>query len=185
MRQALARRYARIKRGEAPMPDLLLIDGGPGSCTRRIEVARRAWRCRVSSWSASPKARTAGPDRSAVLGRAGSCRLYLPPDSPALHLIQRIRDEAHRFAITGHRAVARQARGTSRCWRTSRASARSAARELLRQFGGLQGVRQASSRTSPRCTASAASSPSQIYRTHESGILTAAVRAMRLPIPIP
>jgi excinuclease ABC subunit C len=66
----------------------------------------------------------------------------LPPDSPALHLIQRVRDEAHRFAITGHRARRAKAR-TQSVLETVPGLGPRKRRELLRQFGGLQGVTRA------------------------------------------
>ncbi len=67
----------------------------------------------------------------------------LPPDSPALHLIQRVRDEAHRFAITGHRRRARAVAARNRCSRPCPGSGRPSAATLLQQFGGLQGVLRA------------------------------------------
>ena len=69
--------------------------------------------------------------------------VQLPPDSPALHLIQQIRDEAHRFAITGHRQRRAAARTTS-ILETIPGLGPKKRRDLLRQFGGLQGVARAS-----------------------------------------
>ena len=109
MRQALSRRYARIKKGEAPMPDLLLIDGGAGQLAEAVKVLSEL---EIEGVAVAGVAK--GADR-----RPGQERLFLPhqdlpiilpPDSPALHLIQRIRDEAHRFAITGHRQRRAKAR---------------------------------------------------------------------------
>jgi excinuclease ABC subunit C len=141
MRQALTRRYSRIKKGEVAMPDLLLIDGGPGQLTQAIEVLQEL---EITSVSIVGVAK--GADR-----KAGQERLFLahqdlptilPPDSPALHLIQRIRDEAHRFAIAGHRQRRAKAR-TESILETVPGLGPRKRRELLRQFGGLQGVTRA------------------------------------------
>jgi len=141
MRQALSRRYARIKKGEAPMPDLLLIDGGPGQLAEAVRVLGEL---EITGVTVAGVAK--GADR-----RAGQERLFLPgqdapivlaPDSPALHLIQRIRDEAHRFAITGHRQRRAKAR-TESVLETVPGLGPRKRRELLRQFGGLQGVSRA------------------------------------------
>jgi excinuclease ABC subunit C len=141
MRQALSRRYARIKKGEVPMPDLLLIDGGPGQLAQAIAVLQELQIEGVAMVGVSK-----GVDR-----RAGQERLFLahqelptilPPDSAALHLIQRIRDEAHRFAIAGHRQRRAKARKESVLETVPGLGPRKR-RELLRQFGGLQGVARA------------------------------------------
>jgi excinuclease ABC subunit C len=138
MRQALSRRYARIKKGEAPLPDLLLIDGGPGQLAEAIAVLKEL---EIDGLCVAGVAK--GADR-----RPGQERLFLageeqprilPQDSPALHLIQRIRDEAHRFAITGHRQRRAKAR-THSVLETVPGLGPRKRRELLRQFGGLQGV---------------------------------------------
>ncbi len=141
LRQALSRRYARIKRGEAPMPDLLLIDGGPGQLAEAVKVLQEL---------EIQEVRVAGVAKGADR-RPGQERLFLPeqpmpvllpPDSPALLLIQRIRDEAHRFAITGHRARRAKAR-TQSILETVPGLGPRRRRELLKQFGGLQGVARA------------------------------------------
>ncbi|HKR33196.1 MAG TPA: excinuclease ABC subunit UvrC [Steroidobacteraceae bacterium] len=141
LRQALSRRYARIKKGEAPLPDLLLIDGGPGQLAEAVAVLKEL---EIDGLCVAGVAK--GADR-----RPGQERLFLAgeeqprilaPDSPALHLIQRIRDEAHRFAITGHRQRRAKAR-THSVLETVPGLGPRKRRELLRQFGGLQGVARA------------------------------------------
>ena len=141
LRQALSRRYARIKKGEAPMPDILLIDGGPGQLAEAMKVLSEM---EIEGLAVAGIAK--GADR-----RPGQERLFLPnhevptilpPDSAALHLIQRIRDEAHRFAITGHRQRRAKAR-TQSVLETVPGLGPRKRRELLRQFGGLQGVSRA------------------------------------------
>ncbi|HEY7641378.1 MAG TPA: excinuclease ABC subunit UvrC [Steroidobacteraceae bacterium] len=141
MRQALSRRYARIKKGEAPLPDLLLIDGGPGQLAEAVAVLKELAIDGVCIAGVAKGAdRRPGQERLFLAGE-DSPRV-LPPDSPALHLIQRIRDEAHRFAITGHRQRRAKAR-THSVLETVPGLGPRKRRELLRQFGGLQGVARA------------------------------------------
>ncbi|MBA1145477.1 excinuclease ABC subunit UvrC [Ectothiorhodospiraceae bacterium WFHF3C12] len=141
MRQALERRFRRLKDGEGVMPDLLLIDGGKGQVAQARSVLDEL---QVDDVTVLGIAK--GPER-----RPGEETLFLmdsdesaelEPHSPALHLLQQVRDEAHRFAITGHR----QRRGKSR----TRSSLEDIPglgpkrrQALLRQFGGLQGVSRA------------------------------------------
>jgi excinuclease ABC subunit C len=141
MRQALTRRYARIKKGEVPMPDLLLIDGGKAQMAEAIAVLEQLEITGINIVGVAK-----GADR-----RPGQERLFLahhelpsilPPDSPALHLIQRIRDEAHRFAIAGHRHRRAKTRRESVLETVAGLGPRKR-RELLRQFGGLQGIARA------------------------------------------
>ena len=141
LRQALSRRYARIKKGEAPMPDLLLIDGGPGQLAEATKVLEELGieGLRVAG-VAKGADRRPGQERIFVPER--DAPLVLPPDSPALLLIQRVRDEAHRFAITGHRQRRAKAR-TQSILETVPGLGPRRRRELLKQFGGLQGVARA------------------------------------------
>jgi len=138
MAEALQRRYARVKKGEVPMPDVLFVDGGKGQLAEAVSVLRELeldWLTVVAV--AKGRARRPGAERLFLPGRMTALRL--PPDSPALLLIQQIRDEAHRFAITGHRQRRAKARNTSRLEQIPGLGPKKR-RELLRQFGGLQGV---------------------------------------------
>lgn len=138
MAEALRRRYARVKKGEVAMPDVLFVDGGKGQLSEAITVLdalEMDWLQVVAV--AKGRARKPGAERLFLRGRDTS--LSLPVDSPALLLIQQIRDEAHRFAITGHRQRRAKARRTSRLEQISGLGPKKR-RELLRQFGGLQGV---------------------------------------------
>ena len=138
MREALTRRYARIKKGEVPVPDILFVDGGKGQLAEAMTVLDELelnWVTVVAV--AKGRARRPGSERLYVPGR--KTPLALPPDSPALLLIQQIRDEAHRFAITGHRQRRGKARRTSALEEIPGLGPKKR-RELLRQFGGLQGV---------------------------------------------
>ncbi len=141
LRQALSRRYARIKKGEAPMPDLLLIDGGPGQLAEAVKVLQELEIEGVRVAGVAKGAdRRPGQERLFVPER--DTPIVLPPDSPALLLIQRVRDEAHRFAITGHRQRRAKAR-TQSILETVPGLGPRRRRELLKQFGGLQGVARA------------------------------------------
>ena len=138
MAEALGRRYARVKKGEVPMPDVLFVDGGKGQLGEAMRVLNELeldWLTVVAV--AKGRARRPGAER---LFRPGSDKaIQLPADSPALLLIQQIRDEAHRFAITGHRQRRAKARKTSPLESIPGLGPKKR-RELLRQFGGLQGV---------------------------------------------
>jgi excinuclease ABC subunit C len=141
MRQALTRRYARIKKGEVPLPDLLLIDGGPLQLAEAVRVLDELEIEGVRMVGVAKGAdRRPGQERLFLVGQESPT--ILPPDSPALHLIQRIRDEAHRFAITGHRQRRAKARRESVLETVPGLGPRKR-RELLRQFGGLQGIARA------------------------------------------
>jgi excinuclease ABC subunit C len=138
MGEALRRRYTRVKKGEVPMPDVLFVDGGKGQLAEAMKVLEDLeldWLRVVAV--AKGRARKPGAEQLFMPGDKTAMRL--PPDSPALLLIQQIRDEAHRFAITGHRQRRAKARKTSRLEEIPGLGPKRR-RELLRQFGGLQGV---------------------------------------------
>jgi excinuclease ABC subunit C len=146
MKQALTRRYARVKRGEVAMPDVLLIDGGPGQLAQAESVlAELDMKGITLIGVAKGVDRRAGQERLFLGGRLEEDRAptILPPDSPALHLIQRIRDEAHRFAITGHRNRRAKTRRESVLEAIPGLGPRKR-RELLKHFGGWQGISRAS-----------------------------------------
>jgi excinuclease ABC subunit C len=141
LRQALSRRYARIKKGEAPTPDILLIDGGPGQLAEAVKVLQE-FGIEGVTIAGVAKGADRRPGQERLFVPQQEAPIILPPDSPALHLIQRIRDEAHRFAITGHRQRRAKARRQSVLETVPGLGPRKR-RELLRQFGGLQGVSRA------------------------------------------
>jgi len=142
MRQALTRRYARIKRGEVPVPDILLIDGGKGQLAQAQSVLAELGIHDVLLVGVAKGAdRRAGQERLFLTN--SDTPLILSADSPALHLIQRVRDEAHRFAITGHRQRRAKARRESALEEIPGLGP-TKRRELLRQFGGWQGIAKAS-----------------------------------------
>lgn len=146
MKQALTRRYARVKRGEVAMPDVLLIDGGPGQLAQAEAVLAELDIKGITMIGVAKGAdRRAGQERLFLGGSLEEDRVptILPPDSPALHLIQRIRDEAHRFAITGHRNRRAKTRRESVLEAIPGLGPRKR-RELLKHFGGWQGIARAS-----------------------------------------
>jgi excinuclease ABC subunit C len=141
MRQALERRYRRVKAGEAPVPDVLLIDGGPGQLAQATEVlAELGVAVPAVVGVAKGADRRPGQERLFLPGQ--ETPLLLPPDSRALHVVQRVRDEAHRFAIAGHRARRAKTRQSSVLEEVPGLGP-GRRRELLKQFGGLQGVLRA------------------------------------------
>jgi excinuclease ABC subunit C len=141
MRQALTRRYEKVLRGEGRIPDLLLIDGGRGQVSAAAEVLAEVG-IEVPMIGVAK-----GPERKAGLEELvfadGREPRQLPPDHPGLHLIQQVRDEAHRFAITGHRARRGKARTTSSLEGIPGIGP-TRRRRLLEHFGGLRGVENAS-----------------------------------------
>jgi excinuclease ABC subunit C len=141
MHQALRRHGARIAAGERARPDLLLIDGGPGQVDAAVSALAEAGADGLPVVGVSK-----GADR-----RPGQERLHLPgdptpvileADSAALHFIQRVRDEAHRFAITGHRRR-RARRYRESILETVPGLGPARRRAILTHFGGLQGVMRA------------------------------------------
>ncbi|HEX2584382.1 MAG TPA: excinuclease ABC subunit UvrC, partial [Steroidobacteraceae bacterium] len=149
LRQAITRRYSRIKKGEVPLPDVLFIDGGENQLAVAVEVLKELDIQNVKLVGvAKGTDRRAGQERLFIVGNNESAVMpnaaTLPPDSAALHLIQRIRDEAHRFAITGHRQRRGKARRESILESVAGLGPRKR-RQLLQQFGGMQGVKRASS----------------------------------------
>lgn len=138
LRQALERRYTRIREGEVPAPDLLLIDGGLGQVNEVYAVlAGLGFADLMLVGVAKGPDRRPGQERLFIRGAAAP--RVLEAHSPALRLIQRVRDEAHRFAITGHRR--RRARRHSESVLEAIPGLGPAKRRaLLKHFGGLQGV---------------------------------------------
>ncbi len=138
MAEALHRRYARVKKGEVAVPDILFLDGGKGQLAAAMRVLGELGLDWVSVVAVA-KGRSRRPGAEQLFRPGESRAMTLPADSPALLLIQQIRDEAHRFAITGHRLRRAKARRSSRLEEIPGLGPKKR-RELLRQFGGLQGV---------------------------------------------
>ena len=145
MRQALTRRYEKVATGETAAPDLILIDGGKGQHRVAREVFAELGLDHLASIGvAKGEDRKPGLETLFVHGPSGphELPLQLGMDHPGFHLIQEIRDEAHRFAIVGHRARRAKARGRSKLDDVAGIGP-ARRKKLLAQFGGLEGVKAA------------------------------------------
>jgi excinuclease ABC subunit C len=141
MRQVLERRYQRVTADGGKVPDLILIDGGKG----QVGAARAAL-ADLGLHQACVVGVAKGPERKPgmeeLILESEERSLELPPAHPGLHLIQQIRDEAHRFAIVGHRARRGKARTTSMLNEIPGIGAKRR-QALIEHFGGLRGVQAA------------------------------------------
>ncbi|MEJ8568294.1 excinuclease ABC subunit UvrC [Wenzhouxiangellaceae bacterium CH-27] len=141
MKQVLTRRYGRLQAEEGELPDLVLIDGGKGQLKQAIEVLADLGLNDVALVGVA-KGPSRRPGYEEWVRPPPQAPLYPGPASPASHLVQRIRDEAHRFAITGHRASRTKA-STHSGLEDIPGVGPKRRRQLLSHFGGLQGVRKA------------------------------------------
>lgn len=141
MHQALMRRYTRLKKGEGKIPDILFIDGGKGQVSEAEKVLEELQINGVTLIGVAKGAdRKPGLETLIVSGETQP--VHLSQESPALHLIQQIRDEAHRFAITAHRQRRSKARTTSVLEEIPGLGPKRR-QMILKQFGGLQQVARA------------------------------------------
>ena len=142
MRQALTRRYEKVAAGEGVRPDLILIDGGKGQMGVAREVLAELGLDIMMFGVAKGESRKPGLEE--LVFPDGREPVHMRPDAPALHLIQEIRDEAHRFAITGMRAARAKVRvGGGQLEEIPGIGPKKRAR-LLQRFGGVRGVAAAS-----------------------------------------
>ncbi|CEP35549.1 UvrABC system protein C [Halomonas sp. R57-5] len=162
MQQALTRRLKRVKSGEAIAPDILIVDGGKGQLNMAREVFKQLDISNIMLLGVA-KGTTRKAGLESLFVETADNPLDLDPASPALHLIQHIRDESHRFAIAGHRAQRDKARRTSTLQDIPGIGPKRR-RELLRFFGGLQGVQKASRDELARVPGINASLAESIYR---------------------
>lgn len=140
--QVIKRRYLRIKKGEASIPDVLLVDGGQGQLSAAASVLKELQLENVML-VAIAKGQDRKPGRESLYLRGISQAIKLPANSPALYLIQKIRDEAHRFAIEGHKARRKKQQYSSPLDGINGLGPKRR-RALLRNFGGLQAITRAS-----------------------------------------
>ena len=142
MLQALTRRYTRLKKGEGKLPDVLFIDGGKGQLTQAAKVMEELQITEVFVIGvAKGEERRAGMEQLFTLNNKQA--ILLQHDSLALHLIQQIRDEAHRFAITSHRNRRNKSRTMSPLEGIAGLGPKRR-QSLLKHFGGLRGITRAS-----------------------------------------
>jgi len=141
MEQTLRRRYTRLQAGEGRLPDVLFIDGGKGQLHAASSVLDDlgVQGVRLVGVAKGPDRR---PGMEQLFLSGQEAPLILPADSPALHLVQQIRDEAHRFAITGHRQR-RGGRRSASVLEDIAGVGPTRRQRLLKHFGGLRGLARA------------------------------------------
>lgn len=141
--QAVARRYTRIARNEIPAPDLLFIDGGKGQVAAALQALKELQMDDSVVLIGVSKGPERRPGEEELHFAGGGEARVLEADDPALHLIQQIRDESHRFALAGHRGQRARTRTSSELEDISGLGAKRRS-ALLREFGGITQVRRAS-----------------------------------------
>lgn len=167
--QAITRRYQRIRRGEIEAPDLLLIDGGKGQVAAVMQALTQLGMANIRTLGVAK-----GPDRKPgmeiLIPAETRLPFVLPSHSPALLLIQQIRDEAHRFAITGHRQRRAKAKNQSALEGIPGLGPKRR-QQLLKQFGGLREISRAGVETLSRIDGISLQMAQRIYDTfHEQEI---------------
>lgn len=166
MSQALSRRYTRLKKGEGRLPDVLFVDGGKGQMSQAENILEELQITGVVLVGVAK-----GPTRKAGLESlfvSGGDELTLSPDNPALHLIQHIRDESHRFAITAHRNRRSKKRKESVLEGIDGVGPKRR-RALLRHFGGSQRVEAASTEELAKVEGISRKLAEHIYATLHNG----------------
>ncbi len=161
MRQALERRFERVNAGEARMPNLLLIDGGRGQLRVTLEVLDHL-NIHDLAVVAVAKGPSRKPGAEQLLRPGYQSPISLPADSAALHLIQQVRDEAHRFAIAGHRAQRGKARQSSTLEDIEGLGPKRR-KNLLQSFGGPRQVARAGVNELKRVEGISGNMASRIY----------------------
>ena len=140
MEQVLDRRFTRLSKGEGKIPGMLLIDGGKGQLTQAKEILEKYQLPEIVLVGiAKGISRRAGQETLFLSLESGYREIAMKTDSPGLHLLQQIRDEAHRFAITGHRQRRGKARRMSNLESIPGLGPKRR-RELLTHFGGQQAI---------------------------------------------
>lgn len=143
MRQAVLRRYDKVAAGEGVCPDLILIDGGKGQVGAAFSALEELGLSHLPMIGVAKGVERKPGLEQLIFPEGRKSPLQLPPEHPGLHLVQEVRDEAHRFAITGHRARRGKTRKTSRLEDIGGVGP-TRRRALLAHFGGLQEIMAAS-----------------------------------------
>ena len=141
IRQAVQRRYEKVAKGELEAPALILIDGGKGQLAAALSALEEVGLSNLTMIGVA-KGEGRKPGLENLVFTNGREPVQLPAEHPALHLIQEIRDEAHRFAISGHRAQRSKTRTTSRLDEIAGIGPKRR-KALISHFGGLQGITNA------------------------------------------
>ena len=141
IRQAVLRRYEKVASGDSAAPLLILIDGGKGQVGAAKSALDELGLSDLPLLGVA-KGEARKPGLESLIFADGREPLQLAPEHPALHLIQEIRDEAHRFAVSGHRAQRGKTRRTSRLEEIAGVGPKRR-KALVSHFGGLQGISDA------------------------------------------
>ena len=138
MKEALTRHFSRLKKSDVSLPDICFIDGGIGQVNIALKVMEELQISTVQIIGVS-KGKQRKPGEETIIMDYGKTKINLEKNSLALHLIQQIRDEAHRFAITGHRKRRDKSRFKSPLEEIPGLGPKRK-QMLLKHFGGLQGL---------------------------------------------
>ena len=141
IRQAVFRRYEKVASGESVAPTLILIDGGKGQVATAASALEELGLSHLPMLGVA-KGEGRKPGLETLVFADGREPVQLPAEHPALHLIQEIRDEAHRFAVSGHRAQRSKTRRVSRLDEIAGIGPKRR-KALISHFGGLQGITNA------------------------------------------
>lgn len=141
IRQAVSRRYEKVASGDSVAPALILIDGGKGQVSSAFSALEELGLSHLPMLGVA-KGEARKPGLEILVFADGREPVQLPAEHPALHLIQEIRDEAHRFAVSGHRAQRSKTRRTSRLDEIAGIGPKRR-KALISHFGGLQGISNA------------------------------------------
>ena len=141
MKQALSRRYTRLQKADAKLPDLLIIDGGKGQLSQAMDVLEELGIGDILVVGIAKGSTRKSGFEQLFIGR-GKQAIRMDVNSPGFHLLQHIRDEAHRFAVTGHKQRRDKKRRTSTLEGIEGIGPKRR-KELLNHFGGLQEIKRA------------------------------------------